>query len=729
MKNSIIPLFLSLFFFFNTSYSQMGITSAEFDAHIMNESHSVFENVAVGNSYQVISIDVDVKMKDQIAEVSVTQKLLNSTDRDLEIEIFFPLPNGGIVQNFMMMVEGVEVPGELLEKDKAKSIYEGIVRRKRDPALMEYVGYGLFKTSVFPVPVGKERDITVRYTQVCDRKLDMINFSYPFGTQKFSSKPLHSVKFHARIQSSEEIKNIYSPTDDILVKRGSDNTADISYEKTYITPENDFKMTYSLQSGPVGATVLSYMPEEGKDGYFMLLASPSVAEDVINKTEKNIIFVLDRSGSMSGKKISQSKKALEFVLTNLNEGDNFNIVDYDDRVEMYKPEMQRYTAETYKEAINYVGGIRSGGGTNINDALVESLAMFQDDNRPNYLLFLTDGLASSGITNEMQIAKNVVDANLIGARIFAFGVGNDVNARLLDRLTSNNGGVTEYVKPHEDIEIAFADLYGNISSPVMTDINVSFSNTDVRSTYPDKLPDLFKGSQLVWVGKYNKTGNNTITVKGKVGGKEQNFVFKVDLASARDGDTFDYLEQIWASRRVGHLIDQIDLNGRSDELVNELVSLSKEFGILTPYTAFLAREDVVLSDNSAMREESVDELKALEQVSGIFANNLRSQKKDFVSNTKIASASEAMSYEDAEGELQTVNTIKQIGAKTFYLRNEKWVEGTLDDRELKVAIEIKKFSDGYFKVAKGQKAQFNKYLAFEEDIVVRIDDKVYKIVK
>ena len=183
MKNFVIPLILSLFIF-NASFSQMGVTSADFDARIMSESPLVFDNVAVGNSYEVISIDVDVKMKDQIAEVSVTQKLLNSTDRDLEIEIFFPLPNGGIVQNFMMMVDGVEVPGELLEKDKAKSIYEGIVRRKRDPALMEYVGYGLFKTSVFPVPVGKERDITVRIPQVCDRKLDMINFLLSFWDTK-----------------------------------------------------------------------------------------------------------------------------------------------------------------------------------------------------------------------------------------------------------------------------------------------------------------------------------------------------------------------------------------------------------------------------------------------------------------------------------------------------------------------------------------------------------------
>lgn len=707
----------------------MAVTSKEHDQRLMSESPGVFDKVAVGNSYEVVSISVDANMKDQIAEVSVTQKILNSSNRDLEIEIFFPLPNGGIVQNFMMMVDGVEVPGELLEKDKAKEIYEGIVRRKKDPALMEYVGYGLFKTSVFPVPMGKERDITVRYTQVCERKLDMINFSYPFGTQKFSSKPLRSVSFHARIVSTEPIKNIYSPSNDIQVKRNGDNEADIRFENTYVTPQNDFKMTYSLQSGDVGATILSYKPKASEDGYFMLLASPSVAEAEQNKTAKNIIFVLDRSGSMSGKKMEQSKKALEFVLTNLNEGDNFNIIDYDDRVEMYKSEMQRYSPENFKNANHYVSGINAGGGTNINDALVSALEMLKDDSRPNYILFLTDGLASSGVTDEMKIAQNVKTANTIGARIFAFGVGNDVNARLLDRLTSNNGGTTEYVKPNENIETTVANLYGNISSPVMSDIKVRFSNTDVRSTYPDKLPDLFKGSQLVWVGKYNKPGKNTIVISGKVAGKEETFKFDVDLASHEDPKTHDYLEKIWASRRVGHLIDQIDLNGRTDELVNELIRLSKEYGILTPYTAFLAREDVALSDNRVLLKESEESLDMLNETSGASANTLRAQKKNYASKTKIETNSEAAMYEDEDGEIQVVNTIKQIGTKTFFKREGKWIDGSLSEDETKNAIKITKFSDEYFDVAKGQSAEFNQYLSEKDEIVVKIEDKVYLIVE
>ncbi len=710
------------------SVAQLGVTTESFDAKMMEHHETAFDRVAVGNSYEVVSIAVDARMKDQIADVSVTQKILNSTDRDLEIEIFFPLPDGGVVQNFMMMVDGKEVPGELMKKDEAKRIYEGIVRRKRDPALMEYVGYGLFKTSVFPVPVGQEREITVRYTQVCERKLDMINFSYPFGTQKFSSKPLRSVSFHARIECTEPIKNIFSPTNDLKINRIDDQTADIIFEETFNTPSQDFKMTYSLQGGDVGATVLSYKPEDGKEGYFMLLASPAVAEDAISDVAKNIVFVLDRSGSMSGKKIEQSKKAMEFVLSNLNENDNFNIIDYDDRVEVYKQENQSYSPDNLKSALSYVSGIRSGGGTNINDALMKALELLKDESRPNYIMFLTDGLPTSGVTNEMQIAENVTKANTLGARIFAFGVGNDVNARLLDRLTSNNGGTTEYVKPDENIETAVADLYNNISSPVMTDISIRFSDTDVRSTYPHKLPDLFKGSQLVWVGKYNKPGKNTVTVSGKIGGQNRSFRFDVELLSHKDSKSHDYLEKIWASRRVGYLIDQIDLNGRNQEMVDELVRLSKDYGILTPYTAFLAREDVVLTDNTKIIKESEDNLKMLETTSGAQANELREQKKAF-SSELVVSDEEEVSYKDEAGIEQKVETIQKLGNKTFYRRDGRWVEGSLSEDDLKNTVEVKKFSDGYFELAKGQSAEFNKYLSFDEDVIVKIDGKVYRILK
>ncbi len=728
MKN--LFLIINILAIFNINQGQMAITSNSYDQRLMNEPGYNPDQIAVGNSYIVKSIDIDASIKSQIAEVRVTQTIYNPGNRDLEVELFFPLPNNGIVQNFMMMVNGVEVPGELMKKEEAQQIYQQIVSRKKDPALMQYAGYGLFKTSVFPIAVGEEREISVQYTQLCKRKMDNIGFTYPLGTQQFSSKALESISFHAVIESSRGINNIYSPSNDIVVKQITDNKADVRFSSSFTIPENDFKMFYTLQDTEVGATVLSYKPESNNDGYFMLMASPSVEAATEEVSNKNMIFVMDKSGSMAGKKIDQSKKALSFVMKNLNEGDLFNIITYDDRVNLYKQEIQSYSSAAKKEALHFVSTISSGGGTNINDALLKAMKLFKDNGKPNYIIFLTDGLPTSGEQNEMMISKNVTAANSVGARIFAFGVGNDVNARLLDRLTSNNGGLSAYVKPNEDIESSVAQLYNNISSPVMTDIQIRFSNTDIRTTYPDKLPDLFKGSQLIWVGKYNKPGKSTITLTGKIGGEKKSFTYDVLLESHEDLANNDYIEKIWASRRVGFLIDQIDLNGKHPEWIDELVSLSKEHGILTPYTAFLAKEDMFMANQDMLIEESEEGLMMLDEVQGANANELRKQKKE-ISMSMSAPEENAggyISYTDKDGNSANVKTIRNIGSKTFYYYSDSWVESTINEEEITEAISVKKFSDAYFKISEGQKAAFNQYLSDKEEIVVRLNNRIYRFI-
>ena len=722
-------LILTILSLINLTWGQIAITSKSHDQKVMNESGYNPDNLAVGNSYIVKSLDIDAIIKSQVADVRVTQTIYNPGNRDMEVELFFPLPNNGIVQNLVMMVNGVEIPGELMKKEEAQQIYQQIVSRKKDPALMQYAGYGLFKTSVFPMQVGEEREISIKYTQLCKRKMDNIGFTYPLGTQQFSSKALEAINFHVVIESSRGINNIYSPSNDIDVKQITDNKADIRYRSTFSIPKNDFRLYYTLQDKEIGATVLSYQPEKNADGYFMLMASPSLEAGTEEVSNKNIIFVLDKSGSMAGKKIDQSKKALSFVMNNLNEGDLFNIITYDDRVNLYKEEIQVYSSAAKREALHFVSSISSGGGTNINDALIKSMKLFADNNNPNYIIFLTDGLPTSGEKNEMLISKNVTEANSLGARIFAFGVGNDVNARLLDRLSSNNGGLSTYVKPNEDIESAVAELYNNISSPVMTDVKIHFSNTDIRSTYPDKLPDLFKGSQLIWVGKYNRPGKSTITLTGKIGGVQKTFSYEVYLESHDDMGSNDYIEKIWASRRVGFLIDQIDLNGQQKEWIDELVSLSKEHGILTPYTAFLAREDMFLADQELLIEESADELEILNETVGVSANELRSQKKEFsMSMSATQENDDYVSYKDKDGNTNNINTIRKIGTKTFYQFEGAWVESTIDQKDIDKAIAIKKFSNEYFNISKGQKASFNQYLSDKEEIVVRLNQKIYRFI-
>ena len=287
--------------------------------------------VPVGRSYEIREVSIDARVRDQLAEVQVAQTFHNPGSIQIESEFLFPLPEDGAVQNFVLLVDGRELPGRLMNKDEARRIYEEIVRTKRDPALLEYMGRGLYRTSVFPIPPGADRKLTMRYTQLCRRDRDVIEFSYPLGTQKFTAKPVQRLTVNILLQSKNAIKSVYCPSDDARIDRVGDHEARISMERRDVVPSNDFRLVYSLSDGALGAAVISYRPSSGDDGYFLLLASPEVKAADARPQPKTVIFVLDRSGSMAGKKIEQARKALKSVLNNLRDDDLFNIIVYDDR--------------------------------------------------------------------------------------------------------------------------------------------------------------------------------------------------------------------------------------------------------------------------------------------------------------------------------------------------------------------------------------------------------------
>ena len=349
-----------------------------------------------------------------------------------------------------------------------------------------------------------------------------------------------------------------------------------------------------------------------------MLASPEVKQLEPKALPKTVIFVLDRSGSMAGKKLDQARNALQFVLNNLRDDDTFNIIAYDDRVEAFKPELQRYSSSSRVDAEKFVSNIREGGSTNIDGALKAALAMISDDTRPNYVLFLTDGLPTASETNELRIAENARERRTSTTRfeVFSFGVGFDVNARLLDRLSGGNGGTSEYVRPDEDIESHVGAFYSKMTRPAFAAISVTMAGTDVNRTYPRDVPDLFEGGQLVWVGRYQKSGKATVKLAGKVGGEARSFEFPAELASPGTNTGYDFVEKLWAVRRVGFIIDQIDLNGQNKELIDELVALSTRYGLLTPYTSFLADERVNLHAMWQNQNRTKFNLDALQVVQG-----------------------------------------------------------------------------------------------------------------
>ncbi|MBX6313974.1 MAG: VWA domain-containing protein [Isosphaeraceae bacterium] len=597
-------------------------------------------HVPVSRSYEVREVSVEARIREQVAEVRVSQTFHNPGSFQLEAEYLFPMPDEGAIQNFILMVDGREIPGRLLPKDEARRIYEEVVRTKRDPALLEYMGRGLFRTSVFPIPPGADRKVTLRYTQLCRRDRDIVEFSYPFGTQKFTAKPIQRLALTVDIDSRDPIKSVYCPSHDAEIRRSGDYQATVKLVHHDVVPASDFRLVYTLAEGAVGASVLSYRPSESEDGYFLLLASPKIERPSERHRPKTVVFVLDRSGSMSGKKIEQARNALKFVLDNLREGDTFNIIAYDDRVETFKPELQRYSSETRAEAVRYVENIQPGGSTDIDGALKAALRMLQDESRPSYVLFLTDGLPTAGETREMAIAEHARDANRVHARLFAFGVGFDVNARLLDRLSGGNAGVSEYVKPDEDIEAHVSRFYARLTSPVLTRIALEMTDTDINRVYPRDIPDLFEGGQLVLVGRYRRAGRTEVVLRGQVGDDRQTFRFPVKLAHAGEGSTYDFVERLWAIRRVGFLIDQIDLHGKSKELTDELVALSTKYGILTPYTSFLADERTRLHafrENARRAGEELSRLSTIEGASGV----AQRAAKGFYQNAQNAPAVDA----------------------------------------------------------------------------------------
>ncbi|WP_165069033.1 VIT domain-containing protein [Paludisphaera rhizosphaerae] len=752
--------------------------------------------IPIRNAFEVRELAVDARIRDQAAEVQVAQTFYNPGSTELEAEYLFPIPEDAVVENLVLMVDGKELPGRLMNKDEARRIYEEIVRGKRDPALLEYMGRGLYRTSVFPIPAGAERKVLMRYTQLCRRDRDVVEFSYPLSTQKFAGKPVGKVDVKVAIASRDSIKSVFCPSDDARIDRSGDHDVRVSLERRDVSAMNDFRVVYTLAEGRLGASVLSYRPSAGEDGYYLVLASPEVKASDSKPLPKTVVFVLDRSGSMAGKKIEQARNALRDVLNGLRDDDLFNIVVYDDWAETYKPELQRFGPDARAEAQRYVDNIREGGSTNIDEALRTALGLIKDDSRPSYILFLTDGLPTVSQTNEFQIADSCKKANLKHSRVFSFGVGYDVNARLLDRLSGGNSGASEYVKPDESIEAHVGRFVSKMTSPVLTGVQIAFADSDVNRAYPRELPDLFDGGQIVWAGRYRRSGPTKLKVSGRVGSESRSHEFPVELAESDRGTTYRFVERIWVVRRIGDLIDQIDLNGQNKELVDELVRLSTQYGVMTPYTSFLADERTPLhiTANNAVAGERLVQLRELSGASGVNQRGLKNAYRDAekVDSLHLAESASRFGFDAAapqtsgglpgmmggrsggmggmgammggmmgpsdpadarlaarrqaagaqagqqaqmgrqagqqQGQAQArAETVRQVGAKTFYFKEGRWVDSAVKPGEEAGAKVVRQFSDDYFNLARAQSADWNQYLTFTDPVVVKLADAVYRI--
>jgi Ca-activated chloride channel family protein len=532
----------------------------------------------------------DVRIQDQFATTTLEQEFYNPNPRQLEGTFLFPVPKGAHIQKFTMEVNGKPVEAELLSAEKARGIYEEIVRKFRDPALLEYAGRDLFKVRIFPIEPHAKKRITLSYAQLLKSDSGLVDFVFPLNTEKFSAKPLKTVSLKVEVETKHPLKSIYSPTHKVEIKRHGANRATIGYEAADVKPDTDFQLFYAQETDELGVNLLTYKAP-GEDGYFVLLASPGVDAKNTRIIPKDVVFVLDTSGSMAGAKLEQAKKALTFCVENLNDFDRFEILRFATEVEPLFDKLADAQKDQRARAQNFIKETKPIGGTAINDALQKALALRTGRHeRPFIVIFLTDGLPTVGATREDDIVENVKKGTGGNVRVFCFGIGHDVNTHLLDRITEETRAFSQYVLPEEDIEVKVSSFFTKIKEPVLAGPKITFpESVRVTKLYPSPVPDLFKGEQLILAGRYSGKGDGAIGIEGSVSGETKRFAY--DVKFPEQAADHDFIPRLWATRRVGYLLDEIRLRGESKELKDEVVELARKYSIVTPYTAYLIQED------------------------------------------------------------------------------------------------------------------------------------------
>jgi len=670
-------------------------------------------------------LNIDVEINNQNADVQLDQKFINESRYSFEGTYIFPAPRDAAVRKFSIFYKGKEIKGEILEKNKARGIYEKYVRRFRDPGLLEFMDQGMLRASVFPIYSGEKTNIFVEYDQELKTIGDLVKLSISLVNLKRSRCQDFIITAH--IRDNNPINNIYSPSHNIDIERISNREVKISFEGTGEVKDGDFILYYGISRDETGMNLATFKKSD-EDGYFMLLVSPLEYTSRPPKIGQDIVFVLDKSGSMSGKKIQQAKDALTYCLNQLNDEDRFNILFFSTNVESFNKTLVN-PSEHRREAINFTRNIEASGGTNINDALLDALKLKEDTQRPFVVIFLTDGLPTVGEMDIGKIVKTVTEKAPNNVRFFNFGVGYDVNTHLLDLIALKNRGTSDYIEPGENIEQIVSSFFDKISKPSMTDISIDFGDMIVKEIYPVKMPDLFYGSQIAVFGRYDGWGSETIILKGKVNDIKKELRYETYFPNENDEN--DFLSVLWARRKVGYLMDEIRLNGENKELVVEIVNLAKKYGIVTPYTSFLALEDEPFASTPyppgrrqrpfIIPQYQLDKLNAVE--SEDFTAPLISVEsgKTAVKVSKLAkSLKENFSLSDV---IQS-SLIKRIENQTFYLKNNFWVSS--DYKEGDKTVNIKYMSDAYFEIL-NRFEDIKQFLSIGDKVVFKYKNIFIKI--
>jgi len=678
----------------------------------------------------VESVQIDTKIEGQVATTHVTQVFRNETGMVLEGTYFFPIPKGASVSDFAIWDGDRRLAGEVRPREEARRIYDGIVRRRRDPGLLEYAGEELFQASIFPINPRSTKKLELTYTQVLRAEGGTVGYRYPLGVGRNAS-PVERLTGTVEIHGQGALRTVYSPSHGIDTRRSDgDRRVRVTFETGRNAERRDFQLFWAPSAREVGLSLFTYR-EPGKDGYYLLLLSPPTTLEEREYAAKDVVFVLDVSGSMAEEgKIDKAKRALEFGIRGLGAGDRFNVIAFSGDTRLMESGLIQANAEGRRRGAEFVGRLSPQGGTNIDEALVAGMEQFpREAGRPRMLVFLTDGLPTVGDTSVARILEHTRAARRDRVRLFTFGVGYDVNTRLLDRVAAENGGVADYVDPREDLEVKVSAFFDKVNHPVLSDVQVDMGGVRTDLVYPRAMPDLFRGTQLVLVGRYRNDRDLqgvTLRLSGHGSG-----VRTYDYPGQRfplRADENDWLPRLWATRRVGWLMEQIRSNGEQKELRDEVVELGTRYGIVTPYTSFLALEPGAVTDGEQPRPIIRRDRDPRANSGGMPPPPpAMAMPQDVTGRGAVAASRSAREMQEAVTVQGAASASMQtVGDKTFYLR-----EGVWTDAEIRADVRLPETtvafgSDEYYALL-GRVPALGRYFALGEQVAVIVDGRLYRV--
>ena len=684
-----------------------------------------------------------VELRDRVLRYEVEERFLNRGGLIGEADYIFPLPKGAAFRDLKLSIDGQLVAGETMSATEARRIYEDIVRRQKDPALVEWMGHGMLRTRIFPIQAGEERRVVVRFESVAEREGDAVRVDYFTGSrpdglrvtgdrlqsseQPATRNPQPRTSFSLTYRAGGELGEAYSPTHELDVDRD-----DAQRRVSIRGGSADVTVLVALRRSLAASVATLTHATRDEEGYALITVTPPT-DLASNRLPRDLTFVLDVSGSMAGRKMEQAKAAGRALLRTLTDRDRFRIVDFSTDVRSFRDGFTAATQENIRAGIRYLDGLDATGSTNISGALEEALRQSESESerrgrgRMPIVLFMTDGAATVGERDPVRIAANA--ARMRGdARIFTYGLGADLNIGLVEQLAVEGRGIATFLRPDESVERSVELLATRLRAPILTDVRVRIDgNVRLSRVYPSGPQDVFAGQDLVFLARYDGNGPANVIVTGRSGEREVRWSNERNFAREERDNAF--VPRLWATQRIGWLAAEKRRNGGNTEIDDEIRRLGERFGIPTEFTSYLVLEPGMVAGNlGGVRRDAVGtsaangpvdvRLRRASGGSGAPAAAPAPQVAAFEAAKSASEQRQARSIAAADmmrDEAAASGEIRTAGAKMFRKDGETWTD--LSAKPNVKVYKVAAYSKSYFALLE-KLPQLKESLAVAEKVKV-----------